>query len=254
MSTISHFSQSLQESFHDRSLLKVISGLTNFDALSVKKIAISAALGGADLLDIACDPELVHLIRQHTDCPICVSSIEPELFLGAVEAGASVVEIGNFDSFYAQGRVFTAAEVIDMTKRAKSLVPTTPLSVTVPHILPLDEQSSLAVDLINAGADIIQTEGGKSATPTSSGVLGLIQKAAPTLAAVHAISQSFKQADLRAPILCASGLSSVTAPMAIAAGASGIGVGSIVNRLDNELAMVAEVKTIKESLGSKIRV
>jgi hypothetical protein len=33
------------------------------------------------------------------------------------------------------------------------------LSVTVPHVLPLDQQEQLAVDLVAAGADIIQTEG-----------------------------------------------------------------------------------------------
>ena len=50
------------------------------------------------------------------------------------------------------------------------------------------------------------------------------------------------------PVLCASGLSDVTAPMAIAAGAAGIGVGSAVNKLDNELAMVAVVRSLAEAL------
>ena len=61
------------------------------------------------------------------------------------------------------------------------------LSVTVPHVLPMDEQQQLAVDLVDAGADLIQTEGGTSAKPFSAGTLGLIEKAAPTLAAAHSI-------------------------------------------------------------------
>jgi hypothetical protein len=51
------------------------------------------------------------------------------------------------------------------------------------------------------------------------------------------------------PVLCASGLSAVTVPMAIAAGASGVGVGSAVNRLDDELAMVAVVRGLREALA-----
>jgi hypothetical protein len=36
--------------------------------------------------------------------------------------------------------------------------------------------------------------------------------------------------------------------MAIAAGAQGVGVGSAVNRLNDDLAMVAAVKRLSESL------
>ena len=99
-----------------------------------------------------------------------------------------------------------------------------------------------------AGADIIQTEGGTSARPFSPGSLGLIEKAAPTLAAAHAISRA-----VNVPVLCASGLSAVTLPLAIAAGASGVGVGSAVNRLGDELAMVAVVRGLREALGAGVR-
>jgi len=123
------------------------------------------------------------------------------------------------------------------------------LSVTVPHVLPLDQQEQLAVDLVEGGADIIQTEGGTSAKPFSAGTLGLIQKAAPTLAAAHAITRALSAVDLDAPVLCASGLSAVTLPLAIAAGAAGVGVGSAVNRLNDPLAMVAVICGLREALG-----
>jgi hypothetical protein len=106
------------------------------------------------------------------------------------------------------------------------------------------------VDLVAAGADIIQTEGGTSARPFSAGSLGLIEKAAPTLAAAHSISRALQAAGTHAPVLCASGLSAVTVPMAIAAGAAGVGVGSAINRLDDELSMVAVVRGLREALGS----
>ncbi len=159
---------------------------------------------------------------------------------------ADLIEIGNFDSFYAQGRIFEAAEVLALTRQTRDLLPEITLSVTVPHLLPLDEQVRLAEALVSQGADIIQTEGGTSSQPRHAGILGLIEKAAPTLAAAHAISHAVK-----VPVLCASGLSIVTAPMAIAAGAAGIGVGSAINQLDNEVAMVAAVRGLVESLQAQ---
>ena len=39
---------------------------------------------------------------------------------------------------------------------------------------------------------------------------------------------------------------------AIAAGAAGVGVGSAVNRLNDELAMVAVVRGLREALGSAV--
>ncbi|KAI3722903.1 hypothetical protein L2E82_34089 [Cichorium intybus] len=84
--------------------------------------------------------------------------------------------------------------------------------VTVPHILSLPDQAKLAEQLQQEGVDIIQTEGGKCSNPSKPGVLGLIEKI---------------------PVMCASGLSAVTAPMAIIAGASRLGVGSAINNLND---------------------
>ena len=248
MSRLAQLPAPLRTALAERRALKVIAGLTNFDAASVARISRAAGLGGADLIDVACDPELVRLAAEASGLPICVSAVDPELFPAAVEAGAALVEIGNYDAFYPLGRVFDAAEVLELTRRTRALLPEVVLSVTVPHVLPLDQQEQLAVDLVAAGADIIQTEGGTSARPFSPGSLGLIEKAAPTLAAAHAISRA-----VNVPVLCASGLSAVTLPLAIAAGASGVGVGSAVNRLGDELAMVAVVRGLREALGAGVR-
>jgi hypothetical protein len=239
----------LQQALAEGQALKVISGLINFDAERVAAIVRAANRGGATFVDIACDPALVRMARQLTVLPICVSSVEPEQFLPAVEAGAELIEIGNFDAFYAQGRRFEAAEVLELTQRTRQLLPDVPLSVTVPHILELDLQAQLAEQLVAAGADLIQTEGGTSAAPVHPGVMGLVEKAAPTLAAAATISRA-----VSVPVLCASGLSDVTAPMAIAAGASGVGVGSAINRLDSEIAMVAAVQRLVEALKTVRRV
>ena len=238
----------LQRVFDQGRALKIITGLNNFDPDRVAATVKAADLGGATFVDIAADPNLVRLARKLTSLPICVSAVEPELFAIAVEAGADLIEIGNFDSFYAQGRRFEAEEVLALTQATRSLLPNITLSVTVPHILELDRQVQLAEALVKAGADIIQTEGGTSSTPTHPGTLGLIEKAAPTLAAAYEISRA-----ISVPVLCASGISSVTAPMAIAAGAAGVGVGSAINQLNSEVAMVAAVRSLVEALSTVSR-
>jgi hypothetical protein len=252
MSRLAQLPASLRLALEERRALKVIAGLINFDAASVERISRAAGLGGADLIDVACDPALVHLAAEVSGLPICVSAVDPELFPAAVAAGAALVEIGNYDAFYPLGRIFDAEEVLAITRRTRELLPEVVMSVTVPHVLPLDQQEQLAVDLVAAGADIIQTEGGTSAKPFSAGSLGLIEKAAPTLAAAHSISRALLAAEQRVPVLCASGLSSVTVPMAIAAGAAGVGVGSAVNKLNDPLAMVAVVRGLREALGSAV--
>lgn len=235
----------LQTAFTRGRALKIISGLTNFDRDRVAAVVRAADQGGATFIDIAADADLVRLAKSLTDLAICVSAVEPEAFIAPVNAGADLIEIGNFDTFYAQGIRFEAAEVLALTQQTRQLLPHITLAVTVPHILTLDEQVQLAEALVAAGADIIQTEGGTSSMPKHAGTLGLIEKAAPTLAAAREISRA-----VTVPVLCASGLSDVTAPMAIAAGAAGIGVGSAVNKLDNELAMVAVVRSLAEALAT----
>ncbi len=233
----------LEQAFARRKALKVISGLNNFDVTKVTAVAKAAEIGGATFVDIAADENLVRAVRKLISLPICVSAVDPELFVSAVAAGADLIEIGNFDSFYAQGIRFEAEEVLALTKKTRALLPDITLSVTVPHILPLDQQVELAEALVSAGANIIQTEGGTSSNPNSVGTLGLVEKAAPTLAAAHDISKA-----VSVPVLCASGLSSVTVPMAIAAGAAGVGIGSAINKLNSEVAMIAVVRSLVEAL------
>jgi hypothetical protein len=234
---------SLQVAFSQRRALKVISGLNNFDVSRVAAVVKAADRGNATFIDIAASPQLVKMAKQITNLPICASAVDADLLASAVAAGADLVEIGNFDSFYAQGIKFEAAEVIALTQATRKLLPHTLLSVTVPHILALDQQVELAQTLVSLGADIIQTEGGTSANPLHAGTLGLIEKAAPTLAAAAEISRA-----VSVPVLCASGISSITAPLAIAAGAAGIGVGSAINKLNDELAMIATVRSLVDAL------
>ena len=252
MSLINLLPQTIKEELRNRSLLKVISGLSNYDVKSVKLISEAASLGGADLIDIACKPNLVESAIQISSLPICVSSVVPKSFINAVKAGASIIEIGNYDSFYDQGITFSDEKVLNLTKETKELLPNIPLSVTVPHTMPIDKQVDLAIKLVGEGADIIQTEGGKNSNPTISGIQGFFEKSLPTLSATYAINQEFKKQSINIPIMSASGLSEITSPLAIACGASAIGVGSAVNKLDTLVSMIAVVRGLKESLKNSM--
>ncbi|CAM8932928.1 unnamed protein product [Rhodiola kirilowii] len=230
--------------FQQRKALKIIAGLHNFNKENVAAVVTAADKGGATHIDIACDSELVKLATSLTSLPICVSSVDPSAFLAAVDAGAHMIEIGNYDSCYEMGITFSPEEILNLTKQTKRLLPYVTLSVTVPHTLSLPDQIKLAEMLQQEGADIIQTEGGKCANPSQSGVLGLIEKATPTLAAAYSISRA-----VSIPVMCSSGLSAVTAPMAITAGAAGVGVGSAINKLNDVVAMIAAVRSIANALN-----
>ena len=80
----------------------------------------------------------------------------------------------------------------------------------------------------------------------------MFEKSVPTLAVTYAISQEFKKQSVEIPIMSASGLSQVTCPLAISCGASAVGVGSAVNKLDDLISMIAVVRGLKESLKKSI--
>ena len=252
MSLINLLPQNTLEELSHKSLLKVISGLSNFELQSVEKISKAAFLGGADLIDIACQPELVESALKISSLPICVSSVNPKSFINSVKAGATLIEIGNYDSFYAEGITFSEEKVLNLTKETRDILPNIPLSVTVPHTIPIDKQVDLAVKLVFEGADIVQTEGGKSSSPYNPGIQGLLEKSVPTLAATFAIHKEFEKQSICIPIMSASGLSEVTCPLALSCGASAVGVGSVVNKLDDLVSMIAAVRGLKESLKSSL--
>ena len=54
VSRLAQLPASLPTALAERRALKVIAGLTNFDAASVERISRAAGLGGADLIDVAC--------------------------------------------------------------------------------------------------------------------------------------------------------------------------------------------------------
>lgn len=245
MKMFSQFSRKeVLQPFLDGNALKIISGLQNFDTNFVKNVVSAAYNGGASHVDIACDPLLVSLIKSKINIPVCVSAVEPKKFVDAVNAGADMIEIGNFDSFYEHGIKFSAEDVLRMTKETRSLLPDIPLSVTIPYHLSIVEQVSLAQKLETLNVDIIQTEGKFKVSPIGKNIQEMIEIASPTIATAYTLSRSVK-----IPVMCASGLTDVTVPLAIAAGARGVGIGSMVSSCKTPQQMLMAVSAIATSMG-----
>jgi hypothetical protein len=219
-------------------------GINNFDPVLVRNIALAAEQGGASHIDIACDADLVRIAKAATSLPVCVSSIYPASFVAAVEAGADMIEIGNFDGFYEKGIKFDAADILSMAQASRMLVPDVALSVTIPFTLPLNEQVALAIELEKCGVDVIQTEGKMSVSTAGLSVQELIEIAAPTLASAYALSKV-----VSIPVMCASGLTEVTSTLALAMGSRGVGIGSMVNKLPTLNQMIIATSAVAASVG-----
>lgn len=237
----------LRQALKERKCVKVISGIANFDIDKVRKVVLAASKGGATAVDVAAKPEIVFESRKLTDVALFASSVCPKELFMAIKHGADVAELGNFDALYENGIQFSSEKVYELAVESLELIGDNGLlCITVPGHLPVNEQVDLAEKLQELGIDFIQTEGSILSKPTDPGALGLIEKATVTLANTVELAMNVKHI----PIITASGIGPVTAPMAIAAGASGVGVGKYVNSLSMELEMLAAVRSIVESVNT----
>ncbi|MCI1274221.1 MAG: DUF561 domain-containing protein [Clostridiaceae bacterium] len=239
MTRIDLFKQHLTE----KRAVKVISGIDNFDIESVKKVVSAAEQGGASAVDICADENIVKAVREMTDMPIFVSSVVPSELVHAVELGADAIELGNFDVLYKSGTSFNAEDVLRLAKETISLLgdTTTYFCVTVPGEISINDQIELARKLEMMGVDLIQTEGHFSSNHQSDGVKGLMERAELTLSNTVELERNI---DL--PIMTATGINPTTAPFAFAAGASAIGCGSCINKMDSTISMIATVANLVE--------
>ena len=237
MSRIESFKIALEE----KRAVKIIAGIDNFDIENIKKVVMSAEAAGASAIDICAKPEIISMVREMTSMPIFVSSIVPEELAKAIELGADAIELGNFDALYKKGMSFSASDVLDLVKKTMDIISSDIFfSVTIPGELEISEQINLARELESMGIDLIQTEGHFSAEP-SNGAKGLLERAELTLSNTIELSRN-----VELPIMTATGINPTTAAMAFAAGASAIGCGSCVNKLDSEISMIAVSKSLVE--------
>lgn len=244
MNKIETFKKHLDE----KKAIKIIAGIDNFDIESVKNVVNAAQIGGASAVDICFNEEIISTVKDMTTLPVFVSSVIPSELAKAVELGADAIEVGNFDAFYKKGQRVSAQEVLNIVNETLRLLDghKTFMCVTVPGHIDVSEQISLALKLEEMGIDLIQTEGAATVTPDKTGARGLLQTAEVSISNTIELARN-----VSVPIMTASGITTTTAPMAFAAGASAIGVGSCVNKLNSVIAMIAVVKSLVEGVSSK---
>lgn len=239
MGRIELFKQHLRK----KRAVKIIAGIDNFDVENVKKVVSAANQAGASAIDISASKEIFNTARELTELPLFVSSIVPEELAQAIAWGADAIELGNFDALYKKGLRMSADEVFELARKTMSLVNKSEIfvCVTIPGHISVAEQIDLARKLEEIGVDLIQTEGAAIANVQSEGARGLMETAQVSIANTIEITRN-----VEIPVMTASGITSTTAAMAFAAGASAIGVGSCVNKLDSSIAMMAAVKGLVE--------
>lgn len=239
MSRIDLFKQHLEE----KKAVKIIAGIDNFDIENVKKVVSSAEKAGASAVDICADESIISEVREMTDLPLFVSSVVPSELVKAVDLGADAIELGNFDVLYKKGHSFSKEDVKKLAEETIALLGDreTFFSVTIPGEISITEQIELARELESMGIDLIQTEGHYSASSQPDGVKGLMDRAELTISNTVELSRN-----VETPIMTATGINPTTAPFAFIAGASAIGVGSCVNKMDSEISMIATIKSLIE--------
>ena len=239
MNRIDLFKQHLRE----KRAVKIIAGIDNFDVENIKKVITAANQAGASAIDLCASEEVLEVARQMSKLPLFVSSIIPEELVQAVKMGADAIELGNFDALYKKGVRMEAQEVLELAKLTASLIEDSGVffCVTVPGHISVSEQINLARELEILGVDLIQTEGSSVIDAKSEGARGLIETAQVSIANTIEIARN-----VDIPVMTASGITTTTAALAFAAGASAIGVGSCINKLDSELAMMAVARNLVE--------
>ncbi len=230
----------------EKRAIKVIAGIDNFNEESVKNVINAAEMGGASAVDICFDEKIISMAKSMTSLPVFVSSIVPEELASAVKLGADAIEVGNFDALYRKGQRISAQNVLDIVNETLRLLDgqKTFICVTIPGHIDISEQISLAMKLEELSIDLIQTEGAATVTPDKAGARGLLQTAEVSISNTIELSRNTS-----IPVMTASGITTTTAPMAFAAGACAIGVGSCINKLNSVIAMIAVVKSLVESVN-----
>lgn len=234
--------QTLHAALTERRLLKVIAGIENFDMAAVVSIARAAQAGGAQAIDIAADAAIISAVKTAApELIVFVSSTTPAKLVEAAQAGADVLELGNYDALYRQGVHPTKDEILGWAREVRTGAPGVPLCVTVSGHLPIAGQLELATALETLGVEILQTEG--QVGPESDDTFLALAGAVSALGNTAEIRKAVKL-----PLLLAGGFNRVTAAFAVAAGADALGVGKAVTRLANEASMTTEVRALKEAL------
>jgi len=246
------FSKKLDNIFNNKKVVKIISGIDNLNVNNILQYIWACETSKATYIDIAANPEIVSFIKQITDLPICVSSINIKALYESVLAGADLVELGNFDVFYDQGIILSPQQIINMSRQIRLLLPSIDICVTIPHMFTLSQQIEVALRLEDLGINIIQTEGNISKlidvnlskqNISQDYLFHSILKTSSALSSVYFLSNV-----VTIPVIASSGINSLTGPIAFAYGASGIGMKSEISKFCYINNMSSRINEIVHSL------
>ena len=238
------FNKKLNDMFTTKQVVKIISGIDNTNFNVILKYIKTCEMSNATYIDITANPNIVSIVKRLTDLPICISSISIKALYDCVQAGADIIEIGNFDSFYNEGIILSSTQILDMATQIRTLFPCIDICVTIPHILTLEQQVILALQLETIGVNIIQTEGklihsSNNMDNNKSNLYSSICSASLALSSVYYLSKY-----INIPIIASSSINSVNASLALAYGASGIGIKSAISDLSGIKQMSSYVNEI----------
>ncbi|MCH2227085.1 MAG: DUF561 domain-containing protein [Candidatus Caenarcaniphilales bacterium] len=237
----------VRELLSQKSLLKIIAGIFNFDKEQVLRIAEMTDKAGDLALDICAREDIVSEVRtQFPNLIIAVSAIKVSELNRAQELGADILELGNFEALYEQGIFYSAEEVYSMAAELINIKnENTLVSITVPGHLQINDQIDLAKRLETLGVDIIQTEGAALSDANATSALGSIQKVALTLSNTIELDKVLEST----AIMTASGISPDTIALAISAGARAVGVGSFVNKHETKEEIYEAITKLKAAIS-----
>ena len=236
----------LQQTIANRTLVKAIAGINNVDLASVEAVVTAANQAGVQAIDVAATPEVVAHARALTNAILFASSVSPNALLTAVEAGADVAELGNFDGLYAQGQFFGAEAVLKLAQETMALIgDKAPVCVTIPGHLSVTVQLELLAKLKTMGCFMVQTEGAIRLLGSTPEVKLLANTEKALLAIENA--KVLAKANIL-PVMAASGLNASNVSLAIASGAVAVGIGAAVNQLSTVNAMAEELKAIQQAV------
>ncbi|MBR1680639.1 DUF561 domain-containing protein [bacterium] len=243
-----------KQAMNEKRALKVMSGINNWDLEIVEMIVSSAIESKATAIDVAAKEEVLELSQRlisesNSDIMLMASSIIPMELANAVNLhNVDAIELGNFESLYKEGLSMTSSQIISLVEETLSLIQENRseilFSVTIPGMLPISEQISLARKLEEMNIDLIQTEGYVSQEMMNLELEGSrmwLNRAELTISNTLELSRN-----IELPIMTSSNINTITAQFAFAAGASVIGCGSCINRLESKISMLAVISNLME--------
>nr|YP_010618652.1 hypothetical protein PN024_pgp143 [Rhodomelopsis africana]WAX02665.1 hypothetical protein [Rhodomelopsis africana] len=232
----------LHNSFQSKNVIKVITGIQNTNIYQIAQIAKAASLANASYLDVSANTKVVRFLKSFSSLPLCISSIDPIDIYNCILAGADLIEVGNYDTFYDKGIYITSDQLIELVKEIKYLVGDVDLCVTIPYHFNLNEQIRLAQFLEYLGVNILQTEG-LFTNNLPKKLSELTNSLSSSLLSTYFVSKY-----VNIPVITSSGMTSMFASTAINFGASGIGLGSAIKNNCNIIDITNYINEVKSCM------